>query len=159
MTHTTESARAVTAPGPRLTDEIGLETALVRLSHVVQRVFGEVSRDHDLTAQQAQLLCRLVDGPVGMADLGRMLDLEKSSLTGLVDRAEKRGLVVRTRSNTDRRVYQISLTSDGLQVGTATHDGVIARLGELLGDIDEPEREQLTARITRMIAAAEDHRR
>lgn len=127
--------------------EVRLEVALVRLSHLVQRVFADVSREHGLTPQHTQLLCRLVDGPVGMAELGRMLDLGKSSLSGLVDRAEKRGLVTRVRETTDRRAYTVALTPHGLQVGNAAHEAVIARLGERLEDVDPSQRERLTALI------------
>jgi DNA-binding MarR family transcriptional regulator len=68
------------------TTEPGFAAALVRLSHLVQHVFADVSRDHDITPQQTQLLCMLIGGPVGMTELSRLMHLEKSSLTGLVDR-------------------------------------------------------------------------
>ena len=48
-----------------------------------------------------------------MNDLARLLGLDKSSVTGLVDRAERRGLVMRVPSITDRRVVLVSLTDDG----------------------------------------------
>ncbi len=37
-----------------------------------------------------------------MNELARLLDLDKSSVTGLVDRAERRGLVTRVPSTADR---------------------------------------------------------
>ncbi|MEV1172590.1 MarR family transcriptional regulator [Nonomuraea sp. NPDC049784] len=121
--------------------------ALVRLAHLVQQVFGEVSREHDLTPQQAQLLCLLIDGPVGMTELTRTLHLEKSSLTGLVDRAEKRGLVVRTRDPRDRRACHIELTADGARIAVVTHEGVTQRLDALAGELPEGHRELLTSAI------------
>ena len=56
------------------------------------------------------MLCVLSDHSVGMADLSGMLGLERSSLTGLVDRAEHRGLVVRENDPHDRRVVKVTLT-------------------------------------------------
>lgn len=53
------------------TEELGFAAALVRMSHLVQHVFADVSRDHDITPQQTQLLCILVGGPVGMTELSR----------------------------------------------------------------------------------------
>ena len=67
-----------------MTGQTGLAEALMRLSQLVAHVFADVSRGRDLTPQQAQLLCTLLEGPVGMTELGRLLHLEKSSLTGLV---------------------------------------------------------------------------
>lgn len=110
------------------TTELGLAEALVRLAHTVQHVFGDVSREHDLTPQQTQLLCVLIKGPVGMTELSRLLHLEKSSLTGLVDRVERRGLVARLRDQRDRRACRIALTGEGVELANRTHDAVTAHL-------------------------------
>jgi DNA-binding MarR family transcriptional regulator len=122
---------------------LGFTEALVRLAHLVQVVFGDVSREHDLTPQQAQLLCLLVGGPVGMTELTRSLHLEKSSLTGLVDRAEKRGLVVRIRDARDRRACLIELTCDGARIAVQAHNGVAERLETLAGGLPPEHRELL----------------
>ncbi|MEV0618982.1 MarR family transcriptional regulator [Nonomuraea sp. NPDC050404] len=121
--------------------------ALVRLAHLVQQVFAEVSREQDLTPQQAQLLCLLVDGPVGMSELVRTLQLEKSSLTGLVDRAEKRGLVVRTRDSRDRRACRIGLTGEGERAGARAHEEVSRRLEVLAGELPDRQRELVAVAI------------
>ncbi|MEV0387350.1 MarR family transcriptional regulator [Nonomuraea sp. NPDC050643] len=126
--------------------------ALVRLAHLVQQVFGEVSREHDLTPQQAQLLCLLVDGPVGMSELTRTLNLEKSSLTGLVDRAEKRGLVVRTRDSHDRRACRIELTCDGARLGVLAHEEVARRMDALAGELPPEQRDLLASAIGGILA-------
>ncbi|OEU96005.1 transcriptional regulator [Streptomyces oceani] len=124
---------------------------MVRLTHLVQRVFDDASRHHDLTPQQAQLLCRLVDGPVGMTELGRMLHLEKSSVTGLVDRVELRGLITRARSTEDRRAWYVALTEQGERVAVDTHHEVIAQLEKLVGDISTSDRERLISLIAGII--------
>ncbi|MFB9201370.1 MarR family winged helix-turn-helix transcriptional regulator [Nonomuraea spiralis] len=137
---------ATEAPGLSLTE------ALVRLAHLVQQVYGDVSREHDLTPQQAQLLCLLVDGPIGMSGLTRALHLEKSSLTGLVDRAEKRGLVARVRDARDRRACLIELTGAGAEIATRAHDGVAARLETLAAGLPARQRELLTGVVGAILA-------
>ncbi|HVV09810.1 MarR family winged helix-turn-helix transcriptional regulator [Amycolatopsis sp.] len=132
--------------------DLGFAAALVRMTHFVQRVFGEVSREHALTPQQAQLLCQLVAGPVGMKDLGHRLNLEKSSLTGLVDRVEKRGLVERVDDPGDRRACRIQLTGEGASLGVKVHDLITARLEELAGDVTAGDRKRLAATISRLLA-------
>lgn len=117
------------------TTELGLAEALVRLSHAVQHVFTDVSRENDLTPQQAQLLCVLAAQPLGMTELSRRLHLEKSSLTGLVDRVERRGLAERVRDGKDRRACQIALTDEGTELAVRTHNAVTARIGALTGDL------------------------
>ncbi|MGH3425993.1 MAG: MarR family winged helix-turn-helix transcriptional regulator [Mycobacteriales bacterium] len=120
-----------------------LASALVHLAHLVQRIFAEVSRSHDLTPQQAQLLCLLIDGPVGMGELSRTLNLEKSSLTGLVDRIERRGLAARNRDSCDRRACKIALTDEGLRLANKSHQDVIARVEALAAELSSADREML----------------
>jgi DNA-binding MarR family transcriptional regulator len=134
------------------TEETGLAVALVRLSHLVQHVFADVSRAHDLTPQQAQLLCKLIDGPVGMTELSRLLHLEKSSLTGLVDRVERRGLVARTRDSRDRRACRIELTSQGARLAAASHQDVTARLEMLARELPPADSSRLASAIAHILA-------
>ena len=83
---------------------------LVRASFLVNAVYAESAREYGLTVQQGQLLCVLMGRPYGMGDLGATLGLEKSSLTGLVDRAVRRGLVRREPDPDDRRAVHVVLT-------------------------------------------------
>lgn len=128
-----------------------LAAGLVRLGFLVQREYGEVSRQHDLTPQQAQLMCVLLRGPVGMAELGGALHLEKSSLTGLVDRAERRGLVTRVRDARDRRAYQVALTREGIDLAACFHENVSRRMTSLAVDLCAADQEGLTATINRIL--------
>lgn len=127
--------------------ETGLADALVRLSHAVQHVFADVSRESALTPQQAQLLCVLAAGRVGMTQLSRVLHLEKSSLTGLVDRVEQRGLVVRARDTDDRRACRITLTPRGARLAREIHSGVTRRLDQMLTGLRATDRRRLAAAI------------
>ncbi|HWE89863.1 MAG TPA: MarR family winged helix-turn-helix transcriptional regulator [Pseudonocardiaceae bacterium] len=131
--------------------EIELAAALVRLSHLVQHVFADASRQHELTPQQAQLLCQLAGGPVGMGELSRLLHLEKSSLTGLVDRVEQRGLVIRIRDAHDRRACQISLTGKGSELAHECHDDVTSRLDKLAGELPSTDRTLLAGAIGQLL--------
>jgi DNA-binding MarR family transcriptional regulator len=133
------------------TTELGFAAALVRMSHLVQHVFADVSRDHDITPQQTQLLCMLISGPVGMTELSRLLHLEKSSLTGLVDRVERRGLVARVRDARDRRACQIALTDEGARLAVESHRDVTGRLDTLAGELPDADQERLTSVIVRLL--------
>jgi DNA-binding MarR family transcriptional regulator len=131
--------------------EIRAADALVRLTHLVQHVFADVSRDQGLTSQQAQLLCRLHLGPVRMAELSRALHLEKSSLTGLVDRVEARGLVARVRDADDRRACHVELTAEGDRLAVACHREVSARLDARMGRLDPDRRAALVTDVAEML--------
>lgn len=127
-------------------------TGLVRLAFRVQEVYAQIGRDHDLTTAQAQVLCTLADRPHGMAELCTILGLERSSLTGLVDRAAQRGLVVRTADPNDRRAVVVTLTPKGAKAGAAFHDDLIARMDGLLEDLPASERERFARTVNRLVA-------
>ena len=50
-----------------------------------------------------------------MTELSQVLSIDNSTITGLVDRLEKSGFVNRKASPTDRRIFRIYLTSQGVQ--------------------------------------------
>jgi len=62
------------------------------------------------------------DGPLPMNRLAELLDVSQASATGIVDRMEQRGLVVRERDGEDRRVVRVALSpqGEGLIAGIAT---------------------------------------
>jgi DNA-binding MarR family transcriptional regulator len=134
-------------PGP------GFAAALVRMSHLVQHVFADVSRERDITPQQAQLLCVLtsVEG-VGMTDLSKLLHLEKPSLTGLVDRAERRGLVRRVRDDADRRACRVELTPEGEDLAVRVHGEIVSRLEALAADLPGEDRLRVADTLTILLA-------
>ncbi|HEX2315184.1 MAG TPA: MarR family transcriptional regulator [Thermomonospora sp.] len=130
----------------------GLAGALVRVSALVQQVFADVSREHDVTPQQAQLLCKLLDGSLGMTELSRLMNLEKSSLTGLVDRVERRGLVTRVRDLHDRRACKVGLTCDGARLAAQAHAAVTERLDAVTGELADADRQRLAAILTDLLS-------
>ncbi|OLT14051.1 transcriptional regulator [Pseudonocardia sp. CNS-139] len=127
--------------------------ALVALSHHVLNLFAEGGRNHGVTQQQAELLCVVgMTDRVRMAELGRLLHMEKSGLSNLVDRAEQRGLAVRTRDTTDRRGTWVELTDEGSRVGVQVHNDVVGRLDELVAHLPPEDQEQLVALIEKVLA-------
>ncbi len=56
------------------------------------------------------------DGPDSMSHLAEALDVSVASMTGIVDRMEKRGLVERRRGGKDRRVVLVYPTDGGRDV-------------------------------------------
>lgn len=76
-----------------------------------QRLF----RPHGLTAAQYNVLSVLAasDGGLSQRELGDVLVVDRSNVTGLVDRMEKAGWVRRSADPEDRRVHRVSLTAAG----------------------------------------------
>ena len=104
---------------------------LIRLSGMTQAAFTRTAERHGLPAAQARLLCMLAAGPRRMSELAGLLGIEKAALTGLADRAERRGLVARTAVPGDRRAVSVALTPEGREVAGAFHRDVSASLDRL----------------------------
>ncbi|QIS12756.1 MarR family transcriptional regulator [Nocardia arthritidis] len=66
-----------------------------------------------------------------------MLELEKSSVTGLVDRAERRGLVRRIAVPGNRRAVHVTVTTDGRAVVHLVREAVRAEIGDLASTLSE----------------------
>lgn len=130
--------------------DAGLVDAIAQLSFLVQNALAEIAGEYDLSPIQTRLLGVLRDREPTMNALGRHLGLDKSSTTGLVTRAERRGLVARTVSEIDRRVVRVSITDAGRslvdQVAAQFADRV-ADLVAALGHADRQEFSRLAGQI------------
>jgi DNA-binding MarR family transcriptional regulator len=135
----TSRTDAGSAPSPAQLDPVD---GLAQLSFVVSGMIERRATEHGLSLAATRLLGVLRDREPTMNELARLLQLDKSSVTGLVDRAERRGLVARVPSAADRRSVLVRLTPEGraliAETGTRFAADVTAMLGQL------PAREQAT---------------
>ncbi|TDW65643.1 MarR family winged helix-turn-helix transcriptional regulator [Kribbella pratensis] len=129
-----------------------LASALVQTMHRLQDLHAETSRPLGLTPQQAHLLCVLISGPLGMTELSRILSIERSSLTSMVDRLERRDLVARVASPTDRRACRIELTAAGKDLAHQCHDAVVDRIRDLTSELPAATRQTLTKALQSILA-------
>ena len=107
--------------------------------------------EYDLSIVQTRLLGVLRDRKPTMHELARFLGLDKSSVTGLVDRAERRGLVARVPSTTDRRAVLVSLTDDGRSLVSQAAARFEADVSTLLSRLPQRERETLSRIVSRLL--------
>jgi DNA-binding MarR family transcriptional regulator len=122
-----------------------LISALVRASFATTAVLSRVAAEHDLSLTQLRVLAILRDRRVRMSELADYLGLDKSTISGLVDRAEKRGLLHRAPNPADGRATDVFLTAKGMQLA-ALGEGKIARsLSPMTGKLTRAETLRLTA--------------
>jgi len=142
-----------TGGAPAARDQLSPVDGLAQLSFVIQGMFERRAAEHDLSIIQTRLLGVLRDRKPTMNELARFLGLDKSSVTGLVDRAERRGLVARVPSTTDRRAVLVSLTDDGRSLVSQAAAHFEADVSALLSHLPQRERETLTRIISRLLVA------
>jgi DNA-binding MarR family transcriptional regulator len=103
----------------RRRDDLGVVDGLVQLSNLVHQVLARTAAGLDMSVLQGRLLGVLRDREPTMAQLGNLLELDKSSTTGLIDRAERRGLVRRAGVPEDGRSFRVVLTAEGRELAQA----------------------------------------
>ncbi|HEY1918460.1 MAG TPA: MarR family transcriptional regulator [Streptosporangiaceae bacterium] len=143
----------MTTSPPDAAVDLGVVDGLVQLSFVVQSLLGRVAARHDLSTVQARLLGVLRDREIGMLALARILELEKSSVTGLVDRAERRGLVQRVPVPGNRRAVHVTLSPHGHALAAAVAAEVAADVRGLIASISGAQQQQLSRLASRLITA------
>ena len=105
----------------------------------------KMSRQFGLTGQQSVVLRLLLNnGSMSSADLSRLMYVTPSNMTGIIDRLEKKGLILRMRKEGDRRVALISLTGPGKKLGVGIPDPIEKKFINQLADL-ELEHVQLLA--------------
>lgn len=70
-------------------------------------------KEMNMTGPQGMLMGTLAHhGEMKVSDLSEKLGLSNSTVSGIIDRLENQGLVIRTRSKEDRRVVYVNVTSE-----------------------------------------------
>jgi DNA-binding MarR family transcriptional regulator len=138
----------MTFPDPSASADIGqqeLISALVRASFATMAVLSRVAAEHDLSLTQLRVMAILRNRRVRMSELADYLGLDKSTISGLVERAEKRGLLQREPNPADGRATDVFLTVEGMQL-VKLGEGKIARsLSPMTSKLTSAETRRLTA--------------
>lgn len=138
-------------------------TSLMRVHQVLTQQADQVLAPIDLTFARYELLVRLYfheDGSLPLSHLGKLLQIHQTSITSLVDRLEKQGLINRVPHPTDRRSTLAQLTPAGRvltgkainlmnaelfrDLGLAPEEarlliGLLMKMRRSWGDIENPE--------------------
>jgi DNA-binding MarR family transcriptional regulator len=143
---------AANPPDPRLA-EIRREIliALRRIIRAIDLYSSRLNEEYGLTGPQLAALHELRRaGSIPAHELARALQVSQPTVTGILDRLERRGLVARTRSGTDRRLVNITVTQAGRQVLEAAPPLLQERFGEQLARLEPWERTLILAILQRV---------
>ena len=148
------------APGPEgppapaaARGQLNIIDGLAQLAFVIHGMLERRAAEHDLSIAQARLLGVLRDRTPPMNELARLLGLDKSSISGLVDRAERRGLVIRIPSAEDKRAVLVGLTDQGRSLVSQAAARFGADLTAMLEPLPPSDRDALSAIVSRLLVA------
>lgn len=101
-------------------------------------------QDLPLTMREVGVLIYLGDrADAIMTELATAVDTPLSTATRIIDRLERKGLVVRSKSERDRRLVVISLSEKGRMIDNATRENELAVALKMLESLTKGEREIL----------------
>jgi DNA-binding MarR family transcriptional regulator len=109
-----------------------LTDVLVQTSFEVIAIVTRVAAEHDLSLTSVRMLGILRDRTLTMAQLADYLGLERSTVSGLVDRAEKRGLVARRASAADGRSTELVITDAGQELAALAGGNISVRIAPIV---------------------------
>lgn len=99
----------------------------LKYSLIEMRTLGEIGRHDKVTAQS---LCKI-------------LNIDKSYLSRIVNKLIKENLVYRERSEQDNRYFYLSLTNEGVKLNEYVEKASDDKIQELIKDLDDAEIKEL----------------
>ena len=124
--------------------------SLVQASFTVVALLSRAAAEHDLSLTQLRVLAILRDHEPTMAELATHLGLERSSVSGLIDRSVRRGLVRRDASNEDGRSVRVSLTPDGQRLASLLTGEIGDLIRPMTRSLSPAEQKRLSALLSKM---------
>ncbi|WP_375484751.1 MarR family winged helix-turn-helix transcriptional regulator [uncultured Jatrophihabitans sp.] len=137
---------------------LGIVDGLAQLSFAVIGLLEARARHADLSLVQMRMLGVLRDRRPTINELATLLQLDKSSTSGLVDRASRRDLVRRVPADHDRRAVRVELTGSGRELATNVADGFGNDVIALLRPLTAADRRALSALVDGVLVAAAETR-
>ena len=116
-----------------------------------ERFSGESVRRHGLTHAQFDIVATLGNTP-GMSykELGERTLITKGTLTGVIERLEQKGLVLRERNNDDKRSFFVRLTPAGEAVFREVFPQVVAHGKQLFANYSNTDFDALDAALRKL---------
>jgi DNA-binding MarR family transcriptional regulator len=133
-------------------------TSIMRAHQIVLARVDDALRPFDLTFARYEALVLLAFSRQGALPLGKMGDrlmLHPTSVTNIIDRLERQGLVERAPHPTDRRTTLACITEDGRRIVDKATE-VVSATGFGVSALGDDELDQLTALLRRVRIDAGD---
>ncbi|MDT8446524.1 MAG: MarR family transcriptional regulator [bacterium] len=130
--------------------------SLRRIIHAVDQHSKKLKSQTDLTAPQLVCLGQIAaQGPVSVAHLAKAVFLSASTVVGILDRLELKGLVQRARDLKDRRVVWVSLTEAGQSFAKTAPSPLQDKLSDRLGDLQRDQQLAICQSLERIVELME----
>lgn len=139
-------------------DPVDLETLpghyIRRLQQIAVAIFLQETEAHGVTPVQYAGLQAVRRSPgIDQRTLARSIGLDTSTVAGVIDRLESRGLMVRSSSPDDRRVRLLSLTDDGLALLDEIQPAMMRAQQRILEPLSKKDQQEFMRMIRSVVTA------
>ncbi len=135
-----------------MTEKDDVLDGLVQTSFTVMALLSQVAAAHDMSLTQLRVLAILRDREPKLTELAAYLGLERSSVSGLVDRAVRRGLVSRVASADDGRAVRLGLTEEGHREAARGTAEIATLMAPMMGALTPAEQNRLGGLLEKLLS-------
>ena len=107
-------------------------------------IVSAVAAKHDLSLTLLRVGAILRDRTLTMSELAAYLGLDRSTITGLINRASERHLVRRVGNENDKRSSRVTLTEAGQALAATCASEISRKIAPLVARLTPVERDRLT---------------
>ena len=123
-----------------------------RLQQIAVAVFLEETQASGITPVQYAALRTVGRQPgIDQRTLARTIGLDTSTIAGVIDRLELRGLLVRNASLEDRRVRQLTLTDEARQLLTEVAPSMLKAQQLILAPLSSQDQAEFTRMLRQLV--------
>ncbi|MGD9033397.1 MAG: MarR family transcriptional regulator [Desulfobacteraceae bacterium] len=111
----------------------------------------ELNKKYQVSAPQlSSLLALYENGPLPPSQIAKCIMVNSSTVTGIIDRLEQKGLVQRSRISTDRRVITVTLTDKGRELAEHAPPPIQEKIVDGLQKLPPHEIEKIVQALTKL---------
>jgi DNA-binding MarR family transcriptional regulator len=138
---------------------MSLETFYSRPGHLIRRLnqismalFFEETASLGLTSVQYAALNMVQEVPgIDQASLSNMIAFDKTTIVKVLDRLVDKGLITRTRSETDRRINHLRITAEGARLIKEIHPMLDRSDKRILAPLSEADQRRFMELLSRLV--------
>jgi DNA-binding MarR family transcriptional regulator len=117
----------------------------------------ELAKSHLVSEPQLSCLLALREyGPLSLSKLAKYIFVKPSTVTGIIDRLEHKGLANRERTGKDRRVITIALTEAGSSLVDQAPPPIPKAIVESLNNLSEKEIQEIVKSLSTLVSMLEE---
>jgi len=129
-----------------------------RLMQAGELFTKELNKTYQVSAPQLHCLLALNEnGPLPPSQIARRIMVKSSTVTGIIDRLEQKGLVYRLRNSPDRRVITIQLTEAGKELAQNAPPPIQHKIVDGLKKLPEGEIQQIILSLSKLTHMLDVH--